>query len=127
MHPPLDQLTANGYEMQFGTNALGPYYLTKLLLPVLVSTAAESGSKARIITTSSLSHELAPKGGINWETLIGNDEKVMKAKKNINGQPLYGQSKWVCASFHSCFYFISTQLFLVGERSHVQRISSTVR
>ena len=39
MLPPIEQLTADGYDLQFGTNVLGHYYLTTLLLPTLISTA----------------------------------------------------------------------------------------
>jgi len=97
METPHDALTADGYELQFGTNALGHYFFTKLLIPILISSASSSSDgKTRIITTSSLSHTLAPKGGIVWDTLQGNGEKALKAKKAMSGQTLYGQSKWVC-------------------------------
>lgn len=96
MQPPLNLLTREGYDLQFGTNALGPYYFTKLLIPILSDTAANSDNhEARIITTSSLSHTLAPEGGINWAVVAGDEEKTLKAKKGMAGQAIYGQSKWV--------------------------------
>lgn len=51
--------TAQGYEIQFGTNHLGHALLTKLLLPTLLKTA-ESGNDVRIVNLSSEGHQLAP-------------------------------------------------------------------
>jgi NAD(P)-dependent dehydrogenase (short-subunit alcohol dehydrogenase family) len=60
MFPPLDR-TRQGFEPQLGTNHLGPFALTGLLLPKLAETAG-----ARIVVTSSLAH----KGGdIAWDDL----------------------------------------------------------
>ena len=39
--------------MQIGTNVIGHYFLTSLLLPAL-ETASASGEKARVVTNSSL-------------------------------------------------------------------------
>jgi NAD(P)-dependent dehydrogenase (short-subunit alcohol dehydrogenase family) len=53
--------TADGFESQFGTNHLGHFALTGLLLPLLVNTAG-----ARVVTVSSNAH----KGGkINFDDL----------------------------------------------------------
>jgi NAD(P)-dependent dehydrogenase (short-subunit alcohol dehydrogenase family) len=46
------QLTADGFEMQLGTNHLGHFALTGLLLPLLLR-----GSDARIVTVSSNAHK----------------------------------------------------------------------
>jgi NAD(P)-dependent dehydrogenase (short-subunit alcohol dehydrogenase family) len=48
---PTRQLTADGFELQIGTNHLGHFALTGLLLPALLSAPA-----ARIVTVSSLAH-----------------------------------------------------------------------
>ena len=54
MNPPMDALTAEGYDMQWGTNVLGHFYFTELLIPVLVAGAKTSpDGHARVITTSS--------------------------------------------------------------------------
>ncbi|PGH07480.1 hypothetical protein GX51_01781 [Blastomyces parvus] len=59
--------TEDGYEIQFGTNFLGHFLLTKLLLPILLETAkATDGpnqtttADVRVISVSSLAWQLAP-------------------------------------------------------------------
>lgn len=39
MAAPVEMKTSNGYDLQFGTNVLGHYLFTMLLLPVLIRTA----------------------------------------------------------------------------------------
>jgi NAD(P)-dependent dehydrogenase (short-subunit alcohol dehydrogenase family) len=56
MMPPLSQ-TADGFELQMGTNHLGHFLLTALLLPKLRATAAASpAADVRVVTVSSLAH-----------------------------------------------------------------------
>ncbi|KAI0528559.1 hypothetical protein KFK09_001101 [Dendrobium nobile] len=50
------QLSRDGIEMQFATNHLGHFLLTKLLLEKMKSTAKETGVKGRIINVSSSAH-----------------------------------------------------------------------
>lgn len=58
-------LTTDGYEIQFGTNYMGPALLTRLLLPVLDKTAsAIPGSDVRIVNVSSEIYRWPPKGGL---------------------------------------------------------------
>ncbi|EEQ91697.2 short-chain dehydrogenase/reductase [Blastomyces dermatitidis ER-3] len=59
--------TEDGYEIQFGTNFLGHFLLTKLLLPILLETAKASNvprqpatADVRVISVSSLAWQLAP-------------------------------------------------------------------
>lgn len=49
--------TADGFEMQFGTNVLGHFALTGLLLPALERTAAISPEAPRVVTIASLAHK----------------------------------------------------------------------
>jgi NAD(P)-dependent dehydrogenase (short-subunit alcohol dehydrogenase family) len=51
--------TVDGFEMQFGTNHLGHFALTGLLLPALF---ASSG--ARVVTVSSLSHRMGDRKSV---------------------------------------------------------------
>ena len=55
--------TSDGFEMQFGTNHLGHFALTGLLLPALF---ARPG--ARVVTVSSMAHRM---GSMNFDDLMG--------------------------------------------------------
>jgi NAD(P)-dependent dehydrogenase (short-subunit alcohol dehydrogenase family) len=69
--------TADGFEMQFGTNHLGHYALTAKVLPLL-----EASGRARVVTVSSLAHQM---GTIRFEDL--------QWEKGYSKWPAYGQSK----------------------------------
>lgn len=76
--------TQEGYEIQFGTNHMGHALLTRLLLPILRSTAQKPGSDVRIVNVTSEGHRLAPSGGILFD----------KAELDAVGPwARYGQSK----------------------------------
>ncbi len=51
MAPPRRAVTANDFELQFGTNHLGHFVLTGLLLPALLA-----ADEPRVVTVSSLAH-----------------------------------------------------------------------
>ncbi|KAI9657463.1 MAG: hypothetical protein M1821_003145 [Bathelium mastoideum] len=57
-------LTSQNHEIQFGTNHVGPFLLTRLLLPTLLSTAKEPNADVRIVALSSSAHQMAPPPGI---------------------------------------------------------------
>ncbi|RDW60663.1 hypothetical protein BP6252_12046 [Coleophoma cylindrospora] len=79
-------VTEEGYEIQFGTNHVGHALLTKLLLPTLLSTAAE-GHDVRVVALSSIGHALAPfRRGIEFATLKSPQASMSTWQK-------YGQSK----------------------------------
>jgi NAD(P)-dependent dehydrogenase (short-subunit alcohol dehydrogenase family) len=71
------KFTADGYEMQFGGNYLGPFLLTHLLLPAL-----EKSADARIVHMASMIH------------LIGRiDPATFRGRKRYIGVMAYAQSK----------------------------------
>ncbi|KAI0691856.1 NAD(P)-binding protein [Cytidiella melzeri] len=87
MSLPIEYVTADGYDMQFGTNTMGHWYFTKLLLPALLRGKETSPDKhARIITTSS---SVAYFGTLNWDTF-----KDGPARKAFGTRRLYVQSKF---------------------------------
>ncbi|KAH0832124.1 hypothetical protein J3R83DRAFT_13033 [Lanmaoa asiatica] len=108
MFPPVSQLTSDGYDLQFGTNVLGRHhYFTKLLLPLLISTAkASSTGKARIITVSSSAHTF---GSLKFETF-----KDTSARKKLSTFNLYCQSKYVSGMCGYC------SLWLLTEREYLK-------
>ncbi|KAI6032509.1 hypothetical protein EDC04DRAFT_2230666 [Pisolithus marmoratus] len=86
MHPPVALVTDDGYDLQFGTNVLGPFYFTKLLLPILLSTAKSSpAGTVRVVNTSSTAHWF---GSLDFDTF--KDSPKRRAQTTIT---LYSQSK----------------------------------
>lgn len=77
--------TKDGYEIQFGTNHIGHFYFTKLLMPTLQRTA-ESKRDVRIVNLSSEGHRLPPRGGLALK-----DARSDMA--SYNTWVRYGQSK----------------------------------
>ncbi|KAJ7362911.1 hypothetical protein DFH08DRAFT_1025398 [Mycena albidolilacea] len=96
MVTPLDQLTAQNHDLQFGTNVIGHFFLTELLIPALTRSHEESEVPARVIHTSSLGHTFAPGNGINFASLKGGPQRDawLKEKSSITSPwVLYGESK----------------------------------
>ncbi|KAI9658014.1 MAG: hypothetical protein M1821_002674 [Bathelium mastoideum] len=87
MFSPLGSKSAQGYELQMGTNCLGPFLFTKLLLPVVRRTAASSPpGSVRVTWAASVATEVyAPKDGILYDA---------QGAPQVLGKPKdYGQSK----------------------------------
>ncbi|KAJ7815309.1 NAD(P)-binding protein [Mycena olivaceomarginata] len=96
MISPPEMLTAQGHDLQFGTNCIGHFFFTELLLPVLLKTHAETGTRARIMHTSSIGHQFAPGRGFELVSLKGGPERdawVKKAGNTMGPWRLYGESK----------------------------------
>ncbi len=70
-------VTADGFERQFGTNHLGHFALTGLLMPVLLKAAAP-----RVVAISSIAHR---RGRIDFDDLQG--------ERRYDGSKAYSQSK----------------------------------
>jgi NAD(P)-dependent dehydrogenase (short-subunit alcohol dehydrogenase family) len=79
-------VSTDGYEIQFGTNYMGPTLFTRLLLPLLQKTAETPNSDVRIINLSSELFKMAPTQGILFTDLCTPMPK-------INSVARYGQSK----------------------------------
>ncbi len=70
--------TADGFEMQFGTNHLGPFALTGLLLPALLR-----APEPRVVNVSSNAHKF---GSMRWDDLNWESGRYSRWRA-------YGQSK----------------------------------
>jgi NAD(P)-dependent dehydrogenase (short-subunit alcohol dehydrogenase family) len=83
MVPPTRQTTADGFELQLGTNYLGHFALTAGLMPLL-----RKGTDARVVTLSSVA---ARDGAIDFDDL--------NAERHYRPMPVYSQSKLACLMF----------------------------
>lgn len=66
MVPPLNSKSVQGYELQWGTNVIGPFLLQKYLDPLFLK---DNTSMKRLVWVSSLGHTMSAPGGINWDDL----------------------------------------------------------
>jgi NAD(P)-dependent dehydrogenase (short-subunit alcohol dehydrogenase family) len=82
MAPPKRLQTADGFELQFGTNVLGHFALTALLMPALEQACAGSPDRPRIVTIASIAHK---RGRINFDDL--------QSTKTYSPMKAYQQSK----------------------------------
>jgi NAD(P)-dependent dehydrogenase (short-subunit alcohol dehydrogenase family) len=82
MAPPRRLQTADGFELQFGTNVLGHFALTALLMPALEQAAAASSDRPRIVTVASSAHR---RGRLNFDDL--------QSTKTYSPMGAYQQSK----------------------------------
>ena len=82
MAPPKRRETADGFELQFGTNVLGHFALTALLMPALELAATGSPDRPRIVTIASIAHK---QGQIDFNNL--------QSQKTYSPMQSYRQSK----------------------------------
>ena len=121
MYPPVELVTQDGYDVQFGTNVIGAwvvrclqpvfpsasesssafracaghFYLTKLLLPLLLASAKSSpDGTARVINTSSMGHSFV--SGIDFDTIRDGPKRI-----KAGTMKLYSQSKFVSAGIRA--------------------------
>lgn len=83
MVPPERRETADGFELQFGTNHLGHFALTGHLLPLL-----RASGHARVVSVSSVA---ARAGSIDWDD--------WNARADYAPMPVYARSKIACLMF----------------------------
>ncbi|CAB3774765.1 oxidoreductase [Paraburkholderia humisilvae] len=74
--------TADGFELQFGTNVLGHFALTALLLPALEMAAHRSPNRPRVVTIASIAHK---RGRLDFDDL--------QATRHYRPMSAYRQSK----------------------------------
>jgi retinol dehydrogenase-12 len=87
MMPPQGSKSAQGYELQLGVNNIGPFMFTKLLTPILVSTAkAEPPNTVRVIWVSSSATEFfSPKSaGVPLDNLDYHNDKSATYKYGVS-------------------------------------------
>ncbi len=82
MTPPTRQTTADGFELQFGTNHLGHLALVGHLMPLLTA------GRARVVSQTSVA---ARSGGIHWQDL--------NWERRYDGMKAYAQSKIAAGLF----------------------------
>lgn len=87
---PPEALTAEGYDMTFGTNVVGPFYFTELLVRALYK-ASTPNSKSRIVNFSSQMGILGASvfgSGLDFSTF-----KDSPNRRKLSPTTLYNQSK----------------------------------
>jgi len=91
MNTPTTATTAQGHELQMGTNCLGPCLFTRLLEPVLIRTArsSEPGSVRTVYVSSMISFG-TPKGGIRWDGNAGKPRVLGSPMDNYMGSKVGG-------------------------------------
>jgi NAD(P)-dependent dehydrogenase (short-subunit alcohol dehydrogenase family) len=82
MAPKRRLQTRDGFEIQFGTNVLGHFVLTALLLLALVRAAVNHPQRPRVVMLSSIAHK---QGRLNFDDL--------QSAKNYGPMVAYRQSK----------------------------------
>ncbi len=103
MAPPDYPLTKDGYDLQFGTNVIGHWFLTELLMPALLAGVETSPDHhARVITTSS--------SGAYFTTLDFDTFTDTPARKKVSPEMLYYQSKFVRAPTVLLIFFTDSSI-----------------
>ncbi|KAH8898811.1 short-chain dehydrogenase [Thozetella sp. PMI_491] len=93
MIPPQGSQTAQGYELQLGTNCVGPFLFTRCLGRMLAATAKEEPRRdaVRVIWVSSGAVALAPSPPIDFQNMdYRNDEAIwVKYRRSKCGNVLH--------------------------------------
>ncbi|KAJ3730640.1 NAD(P)-binding protein [Lentinula raphanica] len=89
MVPPVEQLTSQGYDLQFGVNALGHFLFIQLLLPSLKASSSPE-TETRIVWVSSSVQYYFRDPPVNYDNLIDTP-----SRQKLGKQQLYCQSKFI--------------------------------
>ncbi|KZT56923.1 NAD(P)-binding protein, partial [Calocera cornea HHB12733] len=89
MSPPVANLTADGYDLQFATNVLGHYLFCWLLIPLLIRTYERTGTPTRLIVTGS-SVEKYFSGPIQFDTFTDTPGRIKLGTRRLYMQSKYG-------------------------------------
>lgn len=87
MIPPVDQITPQKFDLQFGTNVLGHLLFIRLLYPLLVSTATPEDPSRVVWVASSIQYLFKPP--IKYDLITDTE-----ARRKQDPWKLYGQSKF---------------------------------
>jgi NAD(P)-dependent dehydrogenase (short-subunit alcohol dehydrogenase family) len=87
-------LSKDNIELQFATNHLGHFLLTKLLLDTMKNTSRESKREGRIVNLSSEAHKYSYPEGVRL------DKNKINDKSSYSSFRAYGQSK-LCNVLHA--------------------------
>lgn len=119
MNSPIGQLTADGYDYQFGTNVIGHFLLTKSLLPLLRAGAQESPSgNARVINMTSSAIHFASQ--LNLEAM-----KDVTALRKLGSAQMYLQSKLV--RYINSVFFKNKNAHFSGKFGSIKRNFSAIQ
>ncbi|KAF8266753.1 NAD(P)-binding protein [Lactarius quietus] len=92
MVTPKEQVTAQKYDLQFGTNVIGagPWLFTKLLLPALFAAtdASPSQEKARVVTVSSSANYLTK--GLDFYAFADGPERTKYSELELYNKSKFG-------------------------------------
>ncbi|KAH9005390.1 NAD(P)-binding protein [Lactarius hatsudake] len=87
---PKEQVTAQKYDMQFGTNVIGHWLLTELLLPALFAAtdASPSHEKARVVTVSSVVNYLTT--GLDFDAIADGPDRTQYDELDLYKKSKFG-------------------------------------
>ncbi|KAI0708181.1 NAD(P)-binding protein [Cerioporus squamosus] len=88
MLPPVEDLTAQGYDLTFGTNVIGHFLFLQLLYPLLL--AAPAPGPSRVVWTASFSHYQVPGDRLDYATFTDGPERRNVRRGMFT---MYAQSK----------------------------------
>ncbi|TIA92732.1 hypothetical protein E3P99_00513 [Wallemia hederae] len=89
MAAPVDMLSKDGYDIQFQTNVMSHYLLSRLLHPALASST--SNGTARVVHTSSMAQSIVKHArGIDFDEI---KDGHARRSRNLDTWELYGYSK----------------------------------